>query len=117
MALGDDLERIAVAAAEHGAVSGVLAAEPGRGRRLYLIAFGGDEDREWLVDDTREGPSETSPAAGHSSASCNNATPVSISPLAAKQCALMRLSSLTCSCEYSCAARLIKNARNKGWYS
>ena len=56
MALGDDLERIAVAAAEHGAVSGVLAAEPGRGRRLYLIAFGGDEDREWLVLDEQGAP-------------------------------------------------------------
>jgi hypothetical protein len=51
MALTDDLERIAAAASEHGAVSGVLAAEPGRGRRLYLIAFGGDDDRAWLVLD------------------------------------------------------------------
>ena len=52
MALADDLERIAAAAAEHGPVSGVLAAEPGRGRRLYLIAFGGDDgDRRWLVLD------------------------------------------------------------------
>jgi len=51
MALTDDLARIAVAAAEHGPVSGVLAAEPGRGRRLYLIAFGGDDDRAWLVLD------------------------------------------------------------------
>jgi hypothetical protein len=51
MALTDDLERIAAAAAEHGPVSGVLAAEPGRGRRLYLIAFGADDDREWLVLD------------------------------------------------------------------
>jgi len=51
MALTDDLERIAAAASVHGAVSGVLAAEPGRGRRLYLIAFGGDDDRAWLVVD------------------------------------------------------------------
>jgi hypothetical protein len=51
MALPDDLERIAALASPHGPVSGVLAAEPGRGRRLYLIAFGGDEDREWLVLD------------------------------------------------------------------
>jgi len=56
MALTDDLERIAVAAAEHGPVSGVLAAEPGRGRRLYLIAFGGDDDREWLVVDNEGVP-------------------------------------------------------------
>ncbi len=51
MALTDDLERIAAVASEHGPVSGVLAAEPGRGRRLYLIAFGGDDDRQWLVLD------------------------------------------------------------------
>jgi hypothetical protein len=51
MALTDDLERIAAAASVHGAVSGVLAAEPGRGRRLYLIAFGRDDDRAWLVLD------------------------------------------------------------------
>jgi hypothetical protein len=56
MALTDDLERIAVAAAEHGPVSGVLAAEPGRGRRLYLIAFGGDDDRQWLVLDDGGAP-------------------------------------------------------------
>ena len=56
MALTDDLERIAAAASEHGPVSGVLAAEPGRGRRLYLIAFGGDDDRKWLVLDDAGAP-------------------------------------------------------------
>jgi hypothetical protein len=56
MALTDDLERIAAAASVHGPVSGVLAAEPGRGRRLYLIAFGGDDDREWLVLDDEGAP-------------------------------------------------------------
>ena len=56
MALTDDLERIAALAAAHGPVSGVLAAEPGRGRRLYLIAFGGDDDREWLVLDDAGAP-------------------------------------------------------------
>src|SRR6478672_8426156 len=56
MALTDDLERIATLAAAHGPVSGVLAAEPGRGRRLYLIAFGGDDDREWLVLDDEGAP-------------------------------------------------------------
>ena len=56
MALTDDLERIAALAAAHGPVSGVLAAEPGRGRRLYLIAFGGDDDREWLVLDDEGSP-------------------------------------------------------------
>jgi hypothetical protein len=56
MALTDDLERIAAAASEHGPVTGVLAAEPGRGRRLYLIAFGADETREWLVLDDEATP-------------------------------------------------------------
>jgi hypothetical protein len=56
MALSEDLERIAAAASEHGPVSGVLAAEPGRGRRLYLIAFGGDDDRQWLVLDDEGAP-------------------------------------------------------------
>ena len=58
MALADDLERIAAAASEHGPVSGVLAAEPGPGRRLYLIAFGGDDDRRWLVLDDVGAPIE-----------------------------------------------------------
>ena|SRR5438034_3144712 len=55
MGLSDDLERIAAAASEHGAVSGVLAAEPGAGRRLYLVAFDADGDRSWLAldDDAR----------------------------------------------------------------
>ena len=58
MALTDDLERIAAAASEHGPVTGVLAAEPGRGRRLYLVAFGVDESREWLVLDDEARPVE-----------------------------------------------------------
>lgn len=58
MGLADDLERIAVAASAHGPVSGVLAAEPGRSRRLYLIAFGGDDDRQWLVLDDEGAPIE-----------------------------------------------------------
>ncbi|MFZ1879594.1 MAG: hypothetical protein WAU41_05455 [Gaiellaceae bacterium] len=51
MALTEDLERIAAAAAAHGEVAGVLAAEPGRGRRRYLVALGNDADRRWLVLD------------------------------------------------------------------
>ncbi|HEX4526563.1 MAG TPA: hypothetical protein VH108_07460 [Gaiellaceae bacterium] len=51
MALREDLERIAVAATSHGEVAGVLAAEPSRGRRLYLVALGGDENRRWIVLD------------------------------------------------------------------
>ena len=51
MALREDLERIAVAATAHGEVAGVLAAEPARGRRFYLVALGTDEDRRWVVLD------------------------------------------------------------------
>ena len=55
MALAEDLERIAAAATPYGEVAGVLAAEPSRGRRFYLIALGTDGDRRWLVldDDAR----------------------------------------------------------------
>jgi hypothetical protein len=53
MALADDLERIAGAGAEHGMVSGVLAAEPTRGRRFYLVAF---EGGGWLVLDAEGAP-------------------------------------------------------------
>jgi len=53
MALADDLERIASAAAEHGTVTGVLAAEPTRGRRFYLVAF---EGGGWLVFDAEGAP-------------------------------------------------------------
>jgi hypothetical protein len=53
MALAEDLERIASAAAAHGEVSGVLAAEPAAGRRVYLVSFGDDDERRWaLLDDT-----------------------------------------------------------------
>jgi hypothetical protein len=51
MALGKDLERIAGVAAARGEVTGVLAAEPARGRRFYLVALGADEARRWLVLD------------------------------------------------------------------
>jgi hypothetical protein len=50
MALDDDLTRIAAAAAAHGEVVGVLAAEPARGVRTYLVAFAaGDDGPSWLV--------------------------------------------------------------------
>jgi hypothetical protein len=56
MELTDELERIAVAAAAHGEVSAVLAAEPaGRGRH-YLVALGEDEARAWLVLDAAGEP-------------------------------------------------------------
>jgi hypothetical protein len=55
MTLSEDLARIAGAASAHGEVTGVLAAEPGQGRRLYLVALGSDESRRWVVleDDGR----------------------------------------------------------------
>ena len=51
MALADDLERIAARASAHGDVSGVLAAEPGAGRRVYLVAFDEEERRRWALFD------------------------------------------------------------------
>ena len=57
MALADDLERVAAAAAgaEDG-LTGVLATEPASGRRIYLCAFETPErGRTWLaVDDAGE---------------------------------------------------------------
>jgi hypothetical protein len=58
MALAEDLEWIAAAATAHGEVAGVLAAEPSRGRRFYLVALGADEDRRWLVLDDDAQPVE-----------------------------------------------------------
>lgn len=49
MALTHDLERIAAVASERGEVTGVIAAEPWRGRRLYLVAIGPEDTRRWLV--------------------------------------------------------------------
>ena len=49
MTLSEDLERIAGVASAHGEVTGVLAAEPARGRRFYLVALGADESRRWVV--------------------------------------------------------------------
>jgi hypothetical protein len=51
MALADDLTRIAALAAPRGEVAAVLAAEPARGRRLYLVALGDGDDRRWVVLD------------------------------------------------------------------
>jgi hypothetical protein len=55
MGLAEDLERIATAAAAHGTVKAVLAAEPASALRRYLVALGEDENRAWLVldDETR----------------------------------------------------------------
>jgi hypothetical protein len=46
-----ELEQIAAAASAHGEVTGVLAAEAVSGQRSYLIAYGEEEAREWLVLD------------------------------------------------------------------
>jgi hypothetical protein len=46
-----ELEEIAAAAAAHGRVAGVLAAEAASGRRSYLVAFGEGDARTWLVLD------------------------------------------------------------------
>jgi hypothetical protein len=57
MALSDDLERIAAAAATFAApaerVVGILAAEPLGGGRIYLCAYAADGEHGWLaLDDT-----------------------------------------------------------------
>jgi hypothetical protein len=59
VALQDDLDRIATAAASHAAVgeelAGIVAAEPQPGRRVYLVAFSAGEDHTWLaLDDSAE---------------------------------------------------------------
>ena len=55
MALADDLERVATAAATHAdgvRVSGVLPTEAASGRRVYVCAFETDEgERSWLALD------------------------------------------------------------------
>jgi hypothetical protein len=54
--LRDDLERIAAAASARGPVTAVIAAEPAGRTRLYLVAFGEDEGRKWLVLDDEGEP-------------------------------------------------------------
>jgi hypothetical protein len=59
VALQDDLERIAAAAAmlarEGEELAGVLAAEPRPGEQVYLCAFAGAEGHTWLaLDDSGE---------------------------------------------------------------
>ncbi len=51
MALEDELARAAGAAAAHGQVTGVLAAEPRDGLRFYLVALGRDDCIRWIVVD------------------------------------------------------------------
>ena len=51
-----DADQIAAAAAAHGNVAGVLAAESAGGRRSWLVALGDAEDRRWLVLDAEGRP-------------------------------------------------------------
>jgi hypothetical protein len=53
-----ELEQIAAAAGAHGAVTGVLAAESATGVRTFLVAFGEEDARQWLVLDTEGRPLE-----------------------------------------------------------
>jgi hypothetical protein len=54
--LRNELERIAGAASAFGDVKAVLAAEPAGRGRLYLVALGEDDAREWVVLDEAGGP-------------------------------------------------------------
>jgi len=50
------LDEVARLAAAHGDVTGVLAAESADGEASYLVAFGADEAREWLLLDAAAQP-------------------------------------------------------------
>jgi hypothetical protein len=54
--LTDELERVAAAAAAHGEVTGVLAAEPSGRGRLYLVALDEGDERGWLAVDAAGEP-------------------------------------------------------------
>lgn len=60
MALSDELDRVAEVAAAYAApgeaVAGVLATEPGDGRRAYLCVFAADGSRSWLALDGSGAP-------------------------------------------------------------
>jgi hypothetical protein len=51
-----ELDEVAQAAGAHGAVSGVLAAESAGGEAAYLVSYGEDDAREWLLLDDRAQP-------------------------------------------------------------
>jgi len=60
VSLGDELARIAETAADYAAadehVSGILAAEPVRGERVYVCSFDGAGLRSWLAFDEQGAP-------------------------------------------------------------
>jgi len=51
-----ELDQIAAAAAPHGEVTGVLAAEPADGSRAYVVSLGEADARRWLVLDAQAAP-------------------------------------------------------------
>ena len=60
MPLDEDLLKIAAVATDYAdegeELSGLLAAEPSEGRRVYLAAFDADGERSWLALDSEGGP-------------------------------------------------------------
>ena len=62
MTLSDDIARIAGYAAEYARageeLSGIVVSEPRAGARVYLCAYGVDDDRSWLALDERGIPIE-----------------------------------------------------------
>jgi hypothetical protein len=58
--LDEDLLHIAAVAADYAEdgeeLSGLLAAEPDDGRRVYLAAYDSDDERSWLALDSKGGP-------------------------------------------------------------
>ena len=65
MALAEELARIATAAAAHAepgeTVTGVVAAEPASGERVYLCSFEHREERSWLALDESGTPLASAP--------------------------------------------------------
>ena len=51
-----ELAEVAQAAAAHGEVTGVLAAESAAGERSYLVALGDGDERRWLLLDVEGRP-------------------------------------------------------------
>ena len=51
-----ELDQVAAAAGAYGEVSGVLAAESASGEPSFLVSFGEDDAREWLVLDREAKP-------------------------------------------------------------